>query len=142
MLLPHRPQVWEKARRVRALRQLYRFARHKETPQIRGLRLLRTWLSPEQRAQFDAFGYFDVIGGVSGKKYRIHFGISANVHEIGEDGVAKMGWCFAPNGYLVPGDIMLAQKIALETSEYATLAVANRFPAMTPILRRQLQRPF
>jgi hypothetical protein len=27
----------------------------------------------------------------------------------------------------VPGDVMLAQKIALETDELAALAVANRF---------------
>jgi hypothetical protein len=38
-----------------------------------------------------------------------------------------MGWCFVPRGQLVPGDVMLAQKIALETNETAALAVANRF---------------
>ena len=41
--------------------------------------------------------------------------------------------CFAPDGYLVPGDVMLAQKIALETDELATLAVANR---LAPVVRR------
>jgi hypothetical protein len=40
-----------------------------------------------------------------------------------------MGWCFVPEGSLVAGDVMLAQKIALETSEYAALAVARRFLA-------------
>jgi hypothetical protein len=25
-----------------------------------------------------------------------------------------MGWCFVPSGHLVAGDVMLAQKIALE----------------------------
>ena len=120
------------AHRLRAIRKLYRWARCNDAPQTRGLRLLRTWLSPEQRAQFDALGYFDVIGGVSGRRYRIYPGVSANIHEIGEDGAPKMGWCFAPNGGLVPGDVMLAQKVALETSECAALAVANRFPAMPP----------
>jgi hypothetical protein len=33
-----------------------------------------------------------------------------------------------PTGYLVAGDVMLAQKIALETHEFRALAVANRFP--------------
>jgi hypothetical protein len=51
------------------------------------------WLSPEQRAQLDALGYFDVIGSVGGKRYRIHFGVSANVREIGEDGAPMKGWC-------------------------------------------------
>ena len=36
-----------------------------------------------------------------------------------------MGWCFAPSGYLVAGDVMLAKKIALETKERATLAVVT-----------------
>ena len=42
-----------------------------------------------------------------------------------------MGWCFVPLGYLVPGDVMLAQKIALETDEVAAVSVANRFPVET-----------
>ena len=32
-----------------------------------------------------------------------------------------------PLGYLVAGDVMLAQKIALETNEFGALAVANSF---------------
>ncbi len=36
-------------------------------------------------------------------------------------------YCFLPETSLVPGDIVLAQKIALETDELAALAVANRF---------------
>jgi hypothetical protein len=100
------------------------------------------WLTTEQCAHFDRLGYFDVIGSVSGKKYRIHFGVSANVQEIGENGAPNVGWCFVPDGYLVPGDVMLAQKIALETSEYAALAVANKFPATALIQRQALRRPF
>jgi hypothetical protein len=45
-----------------------------------------------------------------------------------------MGWCFVPEGGLVAGDVMLAQKIALETNERAALAVANRFAV--PVVRR------
>ena len=48
-----------------------------------------------------------------------------NVYELNERG--EIGWCFVPNGYLPVGDIMLAQKIALESNELATLAVANVF---------------
>jgi hypothetical protein len=35
-------------------------------------------------------------------------------------------WCFEPQGGLAPGDVLLAQKIALETMEREALAVANR----------------
>jgi hypothetical protein len=101
-------------------------------PEARGLKLLREWLSPEQRAQFDAERHFDVIGCHSGKKYRIRYGSSANIDELDEAGRPRMGWCFIPSAYLVAGDIMLAQKIALETNERGALAVANRFPRTLP----------
>jgi hypothetical protein len=50
-----------------------------------------------------------------------------NVHEIENDGSARVGWCFVPNICLVAGDVMLAQKIALETNELGALAVAKEF---------------
>ena len=90
------------------------------------MRLLRDWLSPCQREQFDAQGHFDVIGCDSGKQYRIHYGTAMNVREIDEAGGVKLGLCFAPKGSLATGDVMLAQKIALETFERRALAVANR----------------
>ena len=113
-------------REVQAARECYRarFPTRKE----RGINLLREWLSPEQRAQFDEKSYFDVIGCDSGKRYRIHYGDTTNVHEIGDDDLPSVGWCFRPEGQLVAGDVMLAQKIALETYEYRALAVANRLP--------------
>jgi hypothetical protein len=95
----------------------------------RGLTLLREWLSPEQRAQLDANKHFDVIGCQTGKRYRVSYGSRADVHEIDDSGRPIMGWCFVPSGHLVAGDVMLAQKIALETDERVALAVANRFPA-------------
>ena len=117
----------EWARKVQALRE-----RHREifegTREARGIKLLREWLSPEQRAQFDTKRYFDVIGSDSGKRYRIRYGSATNVYEIDGDGRSTVGWCFVPTGYLVAGDVMLAQKIALETHEFRALAVANRFP--------------
>jgi hypothetical protein len=117
--------------RLHALRELYQCFLGENTPDARARRLLCEWLSPEQRAQFEAHRYFDVVGCDTGTRYRIHYGTAANVHEIDEVGTAKMGWCFVPSGYLVPGDVMLAQKIALETSEKAALALANRFPPAT-----------
>src|SRR5882724_560506 len=80
--------------------------------EARGLVLLREWLSPGQLAQYDEHGYFDVTGCQSGKRYRIREGVGMNVYELD-----------------VAGDVMLAQKIALETSEQIALLVARRFPA-------------
>jgi hypothetical protein len=107
--------LFEHIRETQAARE-----RHREcfvTREARGLKLLREWLSPEQRAEFDAKRYFDVIGCDSGKRYRIHYGAMTNVHEIGNDGLPLAGWCFVPKGALAAGDVMLAQKIALETYE-------------------------
>lgn len=123
---------------VQGARERYR-ARF-DTREARGLMLLREWLSPEQRTEFDAKGYFDVVGCDSGKRYRIHHGATTNVHEIGDDGLPLVGWCFLPEGPLVAGDVMLAQKIALETYEYSALAAANRFP--TEFSRRDLPLNF
>src|ERR1700749_3112079 len=52
------------------------------TREQRGLKLLREWLSQEQLAQYDAHRYFEVVGCHSGKRYRIHHGIGANVIEL------------------------------------------------------------
>jgi hypothetical protein len=93
----------------------------------RGVKLLREWLSPDQLAQFNKYGYFEVRGCQSGKRYRIRYGTATNIHELDQYGHPKIGWCFVPSGPLVAGDVMLAQKIALETDEFSALAVAKSF---------------
>jgi hypothetical protein len=125
MFLLHRWRVDHS--RPQVLRGLSRIFSREKNREARGLRLLRSWLTPEQRAQFDAKRYFDVIGCDSGRRYRIHYGTMSNVFEINAAGCPKAGWCFVPAGSLVAGDIMLAQKIALETNESGALAVANTF---------------
>jgi len=99
--------------------------------EARGLELLKEWLSPEQFAQYDANSYFEVTGCHSGKRYRISHGTSMNIHELDGAGRPRVGWCFAPKDHLVAGDVMLAQKIALETDERRALAVANKFFVQT-----------
>jgi len=114
--------------RLHALRALYRKYRGSITPEARGRRLLRDWLSISQREQFTTNAYFDVVGCDTGRTYRIYYDRVMNVLELDEAGRPKMGWCFLPQGYLVAGDVMLAQKIALETFEVDALKVAQRFP--------------
>jgi len=43
------------------------------------------------------------------------------------DGKQIMGWCFLPKGGLVTGDVMLAQKMALEIYEDEAIKVAHKF---------------
>ena len=93
----------------------------------RGLRLLVEQLSPEQRRQYNRSGYFDVTGGVSGKQYRIRQGSSMNIEQLDKKGRRVCTLCFTPRGGLVTGDVMLAQKVALEAFEREALRIANKF---------------
>ncbi len=102
----------------------------------RGLQLLADNLSAGQLHQYRTRGYFDAIGCISGKRYRIAFGTLQNVVEIGRSGEPELGRCFMPKGNLVAGDCMLAQKIAIENCEeevvrtslpFQVLEGANRF---------------
>jgi len=114
------------ARSAHAARSWHRERRCTES-ELRGIKLLREWLSPVQLAQFDLYGYFDVVGCDSGKTYRICYRSGTNIYELDRDGRRKVGWCFVPVDMLVAGDVVLAQKIALETDEWRALAVARNF---------------
>jgi hypothetical protein len=118
---------WVEARaRRKILRALSEIFSREASSEARGLRLLKSWLTSEQRAQFEAKRYFDVIGCHTSRRYRIHYGTANNVHLLDTDG-AIVGRCFVPIGHLVAGDVMLSQKITLETNELAALAVAQSF---------------
>lgn len=92
----------------------------------RGMKLLLENLSPRQRQQFMRCGYFCVVGGETGRHYRIYRGRQLNVHQLDNKGQPTCTWCFYPEGNLVIGDVMIAQKLALELFESSALAKANR----------------
>ena len=94
----------------------------------KSLALLCQWLSAEQLAQFEASRSFEVRGCDTGKHYRIHYGIVSNIVELDKQGGHIRRWCFQPNGVSAIGDVMLAQKIALETYEKKALKIANSSP--------------
>jgi hypothetical protein len=94
----------------------------------RGIALLRSWLTPEQAEQWETRGDFEVVGCDTGRRYRIMPGTAMNIRELDGDGHAIAQWCFVPEGKLVTGDILLAQKIALETMEQRVLALAYTQP--------------
>lgn len=52
----------------------------------------------------------------------------------------KIGWCFLPDRALAIGDVMLAQKIALETDEAAVLAIAKPFSRRLPSVPQAVRR--
>jgi hypothetical protein len=102
---------------------------HAATPGARGLRLLRENLTASQREQYDRRRHFDVIGGQTGRRYRVYDMNSINVDELDSAGRCVRKLCFQPEGLLVPGDVLLAQKLALELYELEALRIANAYPS-------------
>ena len=100
-----------------------------ERAHLHGLQLLVENLSPIQRDQLKLFNYFDVVGGDTGTHYRIHFDDRMNVEQFDPGGKAIRRLCFLPRGRLPVGDVMLAQKIALELFEIEALRKANQLLA-------------
>ena len=135
----------------RTVRQLVR-AWDEEGPRLppdrpgheRSLRLLVSNLTPEQRKQFALYDYFDVIGSDTGTRYRIQNGRSLNVTQLNASGGRVRALCFEPEGALPLGDVMLAQKIALELFESEAIGIANASPmfvnVLGPVSRRSGRR--
>lgn len=99
------------------------------------MQLLRDNLSAEQLEEFARQRSFLVTGGQSGRRYRIRRGWSMNIDEINEAGEVLRTWCFYPTGRLSTGDVMLAQKIALELFELEALALAHSMPGSAHLHR-------
>jgi hypothetical protein len=95
----------------------------------RGIALLLKFLSPIQTREFNETNSFIVVGSHSKKCYRIHHTQYYNVEDC-EDGKC---YCFMPSDacICIP-DVMLAQKIMLESDEPAALRVANARPPLAP----------
>jgi len=110
-----------------ALLRIFGVIRATPEAEARGLRLLREHLSPVQRERHERYGYFDVRGGDTGRHYRIKNGFQLNVEQLDNKGRTTAVLCFMPAGNLVAGDVMLAQKLALELFESETLKIANNF---------------
>jgi hypothetical protein len=92
---------------------------------IRIFRAKSEVISPDQAEQYDKYRRFEVVGSDTGTRYRILRGMTMNIVELAANGRVTRRWCFAPEGSLATGDVMLAQKIALETFELSALAIAN-----------------
>jgi hypothetical protein len=112
----------------------------------RSHRLLVDNLSDTQRTEFLARGSFDVIGGDTGKRYRIKRDRQMNIEELNRSGRRIQQLCFLPKGDVPLGDMMLAQKLALELFETEALGIAIRtavreeYDGAYPFLRRYPRR--
>ena len=115
-------------RRILGALQNSALARHRRmSPEQRGVDLLLANLTPQQRRQYRRDRNFDVIGGQSGTRYRLWHCFQQNVEELDAEGRRRGLWCFHPRETLVLGDVLLAQKTALELFEGEALRIAHRY---------------
>ena len=104
----------------------------------KAIELLKEWLTPHQRRDYDTWGWFCVKGNVTNKKYKIHPRSTFNVKELNNKNERVRSLCFVPSSAHAIGDIMLAQKIMLEQREDEALNIANFSNGTSPIPRSTL----
>ena len=97
-----------------------------ERARRRAAALLLKNLTQAQLRQYLRHRTFDVIGGQSGKRYRLWHRTMQNIEELDPRGRRRCIWCFHPIG-LDLCDVLLAQKTALELFEYDALRIAQRY---------------
>lgn len=95
--------------------------------------LLKSNLSPEQTLELDSKEHFHLH--VAGERYRIQKGSHGNVQLLNPDGTVKRQFCIQPADVPV-GDIMLAQKLLLESNVREFYRIAN----VTEIDERRVAR--
>ena len=62
------------------------FEEPRRNAHLKGMQLLSENLSPAQQDQLKLFNYIEVIGGDTGKRYRIYFDRQMNVELLNESG--------------------------------------------------------
>jgi hypothetical protein len=92
---------------------------------IRSMQFLLGNLTARQRDQFLKHDFFEVRGGDTGTTYRIKRGAQFNIEELDSRGRRLSILCFRPEGLLPVGDVMLAQKLALELYETHALEIGH-----------------
>ncbi len=112
--------------------------RSRREAELRGAQLLSQHLTRAQRSEYERRGYFHVTGSDTGKRYRIHHGEQMNVEELDEHGRRVRVLCFMPEGRVPLGDVLLAQKVALELFEAVALKIANQTPLWDAIAEEGL----
>jgi len=95
-------------------------ARRRQAKQ-RAEALLLAWLTPGQRAQYQARGWFEVLTA-AGHRYRVRPGGVVRLDVRGS------AYCIEATTPVPIADEMLANKLLLETDERCFLATAHRYP--------------
>lgn len=112
---------------LRILNLFFKALEQRRLAEQRTYDLLAAYLSPSQLAQFRTQGRFEVTGVETNHRYVIRNVTTINVDELDSRGTCIKRWCFVPKGDLPQGDVLLAQKLALECFETSALEAARAF---------------
>lgn len=116
-----RAQGWKEAEWPRRLAEA----------EARAAKLLRRFLTPEQRTALEMDRAFDVRAP-SGTVYRLRWGTMRNVLRLSGRGHPVEQLCLHPVGWVPTGDVLLTQKLLLERQEAEFLRQANRSALSVP----------
>lgn len=122
--------VVEGTRKVQALRE--RLKSVEDMREARSLTLLREWLSTEQQAQFDASNPSKLSALTAGSAIASSTAQQPISRNSTMPANRSWGGVLFHQGTWSQGDVMLAQKIALETDEMAALKIAKGFAVRGP----------
>lgn len=107
--------------------------RHEPTLQERRANdLLVSMLTDEQRQSYEQHGWFIVVGGSTGRRYRIRcnsYQGNVDLLAANDNNRIEYRYCGHCRDRIPLGDHLLAQKVMLEIDETAFIALANRSAA-------------
>ena len=87
--------------------------------------LLLACLTPAERKTMEKMAAL-VVRSQTGRTFRLRRSRSRNVDEMDADGNVIARFCIHPQDHMPHGDLLLAQKLMLETDEAEFLRIANR----------------
>jgi hypothetical protein len=100
----------------------------RQEAEVRAEALLLAHLTDQQRTDYLEKGYFDMPGERGRHTYRLWKGSAGNVKRLNARGTEVMSYCIHPREHLPHSDVVLAQKLLLETAEAEFLRLANARP--------------
>ncbi len=94
--------------------------------QVKAEKLLLANLDSDQGAEFRKTRQFVVRSADGERCYRVEYGTAGNIRLLDKSGKAVAKFCIHPHVCLPVEDVMLCQKLLLETDEKEFLRIANR----------------
>ena len=101
-----------------------------KTAQRKAQRLLRTWLTDEQRRELARRQAFDVVGTLGGRyRLRPSMGCTGRIERHGKNYYESATYCLHDDAAeLPPADLTLTHYLMIVTDEADFLAQANEYP--------------